>query len=497
MNHHTLIPITAPIDEVDDAPLRRFWWLRRIFWVTALFIVFVIGSWFWLRHRAQRRLAGEIQQWKKEGLPIDDKDFEQPPVPDEENAAVAFNRAVHGLVDMTAWDKADNADDFFQHPWSAQTLAFADQTAAVNHKALEELRAARELTKVHWDLMRLRNLRSSRLSQHRVDLSSIRTMANLIRVTAITAHLREDEAAFLEYLHDLQWIAEITARKMTTGSSLVAGGIDGLAATMIGELSSELRLDTPALRAETRARMSEWLIPDRLQSRWEPTAHEGKSLLETLDDVNELAVLQSERTSDSPWLQVVAWHFMEPLRIQQVFDTLRYTRGSVHAARQPNWPAASKELSMHRLAVPLLTGVEPLATLSKDVFLSTYTHDQYLEILFHHDRRVRVGVLHLACRLYSIDHHGKNPATLSELVPDYLPAIPVDPLSANGQVFRLHSATMQPFIYGLGVSSDLVASGAWLPTPAQHEDPRSDIFVSFLNPYPKAAASQPSTRSAQ
>ena len=38
----------------------------------------------------------------------------------------------------------------------------------------------------------------------------------------------------------------------------------------------------------------------------------------------------------------------------------------------------------------------------------------------------------LAIRLYRADHGGAWPASLGELVPAYLPAIPIDPLASNG-----------------------------------------------------------------
>ena len=44
----------------------------------------------------------------------------------------------------------------------------------------------------------------------------------------------------------------------------------------------------------------------------------------------------------------------------------------------------------------------------------------------------RLAATALALRLYAADHGGRYPGTLDELVPEYLPAVPLDPLAAGG-----------------------------------------------------------------
>jgi hypothetical protein len=104
------------------------------------------------------------------------------------------------------------------------------------------------------------------------------------------------------------------------------------------------------------------------------------------------------------------------------------------------------------------------------------------------------AAVHLALRLYQLDHGGKNPANLAELVPAYIPALPRDPFNPNGGPLRLSVApTTQPFIYSLGTSTDQVASGTYTPTLASNLDWTSAIVVSFLNPS-AVPAPQPTTQ---
>ena len=477
-----LIPVTAPLDETDDSPAQKFWWLKRIAILTLLFITFVIGSWFWMNHRAERRLAAEIREWKKEGLPIETKDFEQPSVPDDENAAVALILAVHAIADMTAWEKASDADDFNKYPWNAQTLAVAEDTTAVNYEVLHSLRAARRLTRVRWDVVPYKDFGKSKGDPHRIDYKPIRDLANIIRTAAIAAHLRGDDAAFLEYLHDLQFIAETTARNVNIVSQLIACGIDALAAGMTGIVAGELRLETPPLRAEARARMAAWSIPGRFPSKSLTTAAEASLLLEFLLDLNSLAVIRTENPSTGERVEAALLLGMKPNRTQFIVDMLSYMRRLAHSAHQQHWVAASTVLANSSPPTLLMpANVEPLASIIEATTpTEVVMNDRYLQSFFQYEMRLNVAVLHLACRLYAIDHGGHYPENLAELVPDYLPAIPVDPFNANGKTFLLHTGTTQPFFYALKGGPDLVANGTWMPTIAQHEDFKMPIFVSFL-----------------
>src|SRR5205823_316826 len=54
--------------------------------------------------------------------------------------------------------------------------------------------------------------------------------------------------------------------------------------------------------------------------------------------------------------------------------------------------------------------------------------------------------------LYRCHQHDAWPDSLEQLVPDYLPSVPLDPLAAGARAFKYasRSATTQPFIYSVG-----------------------------------------------
>jgi hypothetical protein len=63
--------------------------------------------------------------------------------------------------------------------------------------------------------------------------------------------------------------------------------------------------------------------------------------------------------------------------------------------------------------------------------------------------RRRMAALCLAIRLYRIDHAGEFPDRLDQLVPDYLPLVPVDPLASDGRPLA-YRRSPEPIIYSVG-----------------------------------------------
>ena len=63
----------------------------------------------------------------------------------------------------------------------------------------------------------------------------------------------------------------------------------------------------------------------------------------------------------------------------------------------------------------------------------------------------RMTAVALAIRLYELDH-GRRPATLTELVPGYLPHVPDDPFAAKGVKLRYAPDARRALLYSVGVN---------------------------------------------
>jgi hypothetical protein len=64
----------------------------------------------------------------------------------------------------------------------------------------------------------------------------------------------------------------------------------------------------------------------------------------------------------------------------------------------------------------------------------------------------RMTAVCLAARLYQVEHDGRWPRSLEALVPDYLPAVPLDPFSATGAPLGYLPARegTRPVVYSVG-----------------------------------------------
>jgi hypothetical protein len=75
--------------------------------------------------------------------------------------------------------------------------------------------------------------------------------------------------------------------------------------------------------------------------------------------------------------------------------------------------------------------------------------DHAAQVSFRHIAERRMTAVALAIRLYAIDHDGKRPAKLEDLVPQYLPAVPLDPFAPTPQALRYINDPTNPVVYSI------------------------------------------------
>jgi hypothetical protein len=92
------------------------------------------------------------------------------------------------------------------------------------------------------------------------------------------------------------------------------------------------------------------------------------------------------------------------------------------------------------------------------------------------ERRMAAAVL--AVRLFAVEQ-GRLPRNLDELVPAYLPAVPIDPMGSGGQKLKYLADEKRPIIYSVGTNgTDELGSNVMLPK-ARFDDNwgREDVVV--------------------
>jgi hypothetical protein len=101
--------------------------------------------------------------------------------------------------------------------------------------------------------------------------------------------------------------------------------------------------------------------------------------------------------------------------------------------------------------------------------------DRAIQVNFRNTVERRMTAVSLATRLYAIDHGGKLPSKLDELVPKYLPALPLDPFASTPQQ-PLKYITMR----GSRSSTASATTGSMmavseLPSPKAQSRKRADL----------------------
>ena len=105
----------------------------------------------------------------------------------------------------------------------------------------------------------------------------------------------------------------------------------------------------------------------------------------------------------------------------------------VPAAAPPFPPEVANSRVRHLLARTMLPSFERLAMVN-----------------FRNTAERRMTAIALAARLYAADHGGKPPAKLDDLVPKYLPALPLDPFAAAPQPLKYINDPDKPIVYSVG-----------------------------------------------
>ena len=127
----------------------------------------------------------------------------------------------------------------------------------------------------------------------------------------------------------------------------------------------------------------------------------------------------------------------------------------------------------------------------RDGWLSACLRQHFLVLAYR-----RMGATALAIRLYEIEH-GHRPDALDELVPDCIPAVPLDPFSADGAPIGYRPDADPPVLYSLG-DDGVDDDGEFTLTDSGTVDWKAKDLVFFLNgdrphPPPPAPATQPAT----
>jgi hypothetical protein len=453
----------------------RYWWLRRIILASLLLALGLAGVralWSW---EATRRLDRELEPIIALGEPVSGPMMDQPPVPDGENGALLYLKAMTVIGTDSPSTSAMDFPDY--PPFPPRWHRMEAKSVATNGEVFRLVREARRFSRFDW------GTRVTAPSYAVATPSPIRVrhLANLLRDAALHAHVHGDDIEALERVRDLRHLAAaIDAPPGLLLNHLVGGGIDAAGIYRVEIVTPDLAIAPEG--ADPHTAVTSGAGATRAAGRPATRGQVRALIAELLDERDQLRkVRRSFIAERAASLDTAEWFGSRAPLLRPMFrlDAVRLVRANntlIAASTLPNSQAVKMALS----AEPLLQGesrqipgvfsagvraapgapakpppVDHTRILSTNVIGANLGRSIEADIRTRMERRL--AAVALAFRLYRVDHGDRFPPSLEALVPQYLPQVPVDPAAPNGRPLRylvikggLPDGEDRPIVYSVG-----------------------------------------------
>jgi hypothetical protein len=370
---------------------------------------------------ARRILDEQVAAARKAGEPILPEDFRVAPVDPSQNAALCVNDAAK-IIDDFAFRHPQNK--FYDLDMSArlspEQWKLVDDTLQSLAPALAKMDQANARSGVDWQV----KMASPALKILLRHLNGARAVANVLRPAALSAHRhgRDDEA--LRRAGQLLALASWVEQKPFMVTHLVAMGIIRIACETIADLVPELKIGTAP--GDASAAQVAGLIAQLSDQRWlqngfrEVMQAERMAALDTVECLADGKLAMADLESMSTTRRAMT-RPTTPSAAEIMTDGVTLVKNStamIAAAESQRLPEFR-----HKTPPPPL-----LRTASLQSIVSSF--DRAAQIHYSTLSRLRLSATALAARWWMIDHDGRAPASLNDLVPKYLAAIPDDAVAA-------------------------------------------------------------------
>ncbi len=425
----------------------RYRWLKRLAAGLGLFFALVIVLRIWWGHEAERRLQGEIDRIQAAGEPLFPEDFNPAEeIPKEDNAALALIKA------FEAYDTTYETKDFpAPIKMTDQDWALIAQGVADNAETLALVRSARSLAGLDWGL----RFGSPAIYILLPQLSPQRNLARMLARFSAYYHHIGDDAAAVELLRDALHQAELVQEPPMLISYLVGVACSTLTVRTVEFMAPDLAVGG-ALGAsrEQVGDLIDDFLDDQIPRREFRRAMYGERMFQ-LDCVQEI----SEGNISSTALMTIGGGgvpagvgvfdlLFRPLMLLDGERMLQHMRQMIEACDRPTWPAASEIVDVLEVKVEQAhVGLERVRRPMSAMLLPSLARAVQLHYAGLADRRM--AAIALAMRLFELDR-GRRPRELAELVPDFLPVVPLDPMAAGERPISYLPHAKQPILYSVG-----------------------------------------------
>jgi hypothetical protein len=434
----------------------RYWWLKRIGVASGVLLLLLVAMRLYWGYEANHRLQAEIDRIRAAGQPIYPEDFDPPEVPDDDNAALALQRAVAAITDAPGVNLGIDDVLFSLTDLGIFTERPDDVAAfmAANQPVFDLVRASRSMNGVDWGV----RLRSPIINSYTAASplhSAQRTLAKFIYIKSLYDLEVGNHAGGVESTRDIVHIANTFARmRFFLVTYLVSVSIHDLATMVVErELPRLLAAEGGTISSASRDAAAR-LIVDLLDEQSLRDALRVAYRAEMSQCIDSAGGFPGSRfdaydyvlwpVSLPPFWAAVAKALFKPMAQMEALRRLPCYAAAADAAHVANFPVA-----MRTLPKP---PTHPAEILDTARMLERWALENRLprimQIHFRYIAKRRMAAIALAIRMYELDQ-GRRPDALSELVPDYLSNVPLDPFAEDGHVIRYKPAAPRPLLYSV------------------------------------------------
>jgi hypothetical protein len=481
------LAVTADLEEPCRPPVRRLQTLKRFILVITIIWIALISSWFVARSWAKKQLLDQIAT-EQAGARAEVAEvtawLEPPHAPAEQNAVTHLRRALAYYSDYIE-EMGVTWDDMHTYPLSPKGVAGLRRLVGANTESLKHLRAARSCHESRWETSFIPSALADPEAQIVSDVNRCYQLMQLENDAIMLACAQGDEAEAFEHVRDARAMLQTLNHAPLYEAQEISAGLECELSNTIENLTQSLHPPSShATRAVSRSTITA-LLADLLTDG--PTFDLSRKML--LAD----RTLHTDLLNAPPrrWIyrqqvlvrtvpsgnEIVLNTIFEPYQYWLAAREFQAITEIAQALRERNYRAARARMKTPPLVIPSQLPILRWLQMAKTDH-TYFLYSQYFAATWRH-----MAATILAIRLYQFDHHQALPKNLRELVPQYLPSMPMD-LMAAGERPIGYVAAPEPFVYSVGRDGvDDVASGI-VPASNDNHSGRLRDFVSFLRPPP-------------
>lgn len=477
----------------DTTPIPpRYWWLKRILLAVGVLILALAVLRWWWGVEAERRLQAKIDEYHALGQPVTIEDFQYPSVPDEENAAHFLQQAAAAIV-VPADVRVELRDVCSELDRVVEYVDDVRRIVEANDEVVRLVREAVARQDVDWKV----KFRTPIINVILPDLSSQRNLARFLGATTLYNHQTGNDAEAVGLLRNALRQAELVPEcQPSLISHLKEIASQALATGVVEEITSGLRIAgstaeesdgvVPVEADEVRALIDDLLQDDTLRDHWLQAMYaERLTMLDCAMMAAQFPAWFAGAGGGGPPLSRLGGFIKPMFQLDAVF-MMEFCTAVADAGAQTNYPTAREYLPRYP---SFGGGIERKTHFVGNILLAFC--ERAVQLHFRLIAERRLAAIDLAIRLYEVDR-GHRPALLTDLVPDYLAAVPIDPLDANGHPLRYLPDAPKPILYSVGLDG-VDDGGAYFVDKEGSVDRDSKDNVFFLNGDRPRSPFEPST----